>query len=92
MNCFLEEQSCRRSEQKKRFFTDFAKIPPQKDRFLAVFSARTDDQSKEHIILPGVTLFDFCRISHRSGGKEGVPSRQFHFRSSVASTLVHVRT
>ena len=85
MNCFLGEHPCRSTKQKKMFFfADFAKLTPQNHRFLAVCSARSNDQSKERINLPGVTLFDFCRISHRSGGKEGVPPRQFHSRSSVA--------
>ena len=69
--------------QKNCFFADFAKIAPQKDRFPAIFSAWNNDRSKERINLPGVTLFDFCRISNRSGGKEGVPPRRFHSRSSV---------
>ena len=66
------------------FFIDFAKSNLPKHCFLVVFSARTDDQSKERTNLPGVTLFDFCRIFCRSGGKEGVPPRQFHSGSSVA--------
>ena len=86
MNCFLEGQSCRCDKRKNRSFADFAKIPPQKDRFPAVFRLCRNDQSKERINLPGVTLFDLWRISNRSGGKVGVPPRQLHSRSSVASS------
>ena len=74
------------TKEKNRSFADFAKIPPQKDRFPAVFSARTDDQSKERTNLPGVTLFDLWRMSNHSGGKVGVPPRQFHSRSSVVAS------
>ena len=70
------------------FLCRFHKNTPQKDHFPAVSSARSNDQSKERINLPGVTLFDLCRISNRSGGKEGVPPRQFDSRSSVASYVV----
>ena len=73
------------TKEKNRSFADFAKIPPQKDRFPAVFRLCRNDQSKERINLPGVTLFDLWRISNRSGGKVGVPPRQFHSVSSVAS-------
>ena len=71
------------TKEKNRSFADFAKIPPQKDCFPAVFRLCRNDQSKERINLPGVTLFDLWRISNRSGGKVGVPPRQFHSRSSV---------
>ena len=69
MNCFLEEQSCPCDKRKNRFFADFEKMPPQKDRFPAVSRLCRNDQSKERINLPGVTLFDLCRVSNRSGAK-----------------------
>ena len=72
--------------KKNRFFADFAKIPPRKNRFLVVFSVCRDDQSKERINLCGVTLFDFYRISCQSWGKVGVPPPQFHSVSSVATS------
>ena len=73
--------------KKNRFFADFAKIPPRKNYFPAVFSAWADDQSRERINLPRVTLFDFCPISCRSGGNVGVPPGQLH---SVSSVVLHV--
>ena len=87
MNCFYGEHFCHLSGGKIWIFTDFAKVPPPKHIILVVFSARKDDQSKERINLPGVTLFDFCRISCRSGGKKGVPPHEFHSRSSVATVV-----
>ena len=61
------------AEENFEFFIDFQEGTPQKHRFLVVFSARTDDQSKERTNLPGVTLFEFFCISCRSWGKVGVP-------------------
>jgi hypothetical protein len=68
-----------------RFFIDFAKSTPSNDRLLVLFRLCRNDQSKERTNLPGVAFFHFVRISNHSGGKVGVPPRQFHSVSSVAS-------